>query len=394
MRQAAEARRPFGGADLWSRGFRPFFLAAGLWAAAAIAVWPPFFSGEITIPTAFPPLDWHVHEMIYGFGAAVIAGFLLTAVPNWTGRPPVAGRALVALAALWLAGRGAVFLSAKIGWLAALVVDCGFLLVLACVIGREVVAGRNRRNVKVAGLVLLLGLVNAVFHLEVALEGTAVVSGRAAVALLIFLILLIGGRVVPSFTHNWLAARGIAQRPVPFNRADGMVMALSGAALALWVALPHDRPTGALLLAAGGANLWRLSRWQGWRTGSDGLVLVLHIGFLLAAAGFLAAAAHAFAPGAIPVAFGIHVWAIGAIGTMTLAIMTRATLGHSGQALKASRATLASYMLVAVALALRLAMIFATGWTVPLMYLAASAWVAAFVVFAIGYGPYFFNRRG
>ncbi|MFG1462163.1 NnrS family protein [Xanthobacter sp. DSM 24535] len=386
MKRTAQARRAYEGAALWSRGFRPFFLAGGLWAVAAIAIWPPFFTGEVTIPTAFSPQDWHVHEMVYGFGAVVVAGFLLTAVPNWTGRLPVAGRPLIALAAVWLAGRIAVFLSAQIGWIPALAIDVSFLLVLGLVIGREVVAGRNWRNLKVASLVLLLGLANAMFHVEAALEGTAAVSARAGVALMITLILLVGGRVVPSFTHNWLAKQGIAERPVPFGTADGLVLALSGAALAAWVALPHDLASGAALLLAGGANLWRLSRWQGWRTGGDGLVLVLHVGFLFAAVGFLAAGAHTFAPDIFPVAFGIHIWAIGAIGTMTLAIMTRATLGHTGQALRASRATLASYLLISVAVGLRLAMIFASDLSIILMYLSGFSWVAAFAIFVAVYG--------
>lgn len=392
MKRTAQARRTYQGAPLWSRGFRPFFLAGGLWAVAAIAIWPPFFTGEITIPTALSPQDWHVHEMVYGFGAAVVAGFLLTAVPNWTGRLPVAGRPLIALAAVWLAGRIAVFLSALIGWIPAFVMDAGFLLVLGLVIGREVVAGRNWRNLKVAILVLLLGLANAMFHVEAALEGTAAVSARAGVALMIALILLVGGRVVPSFTHNWLAKHGVTARPVPFGAADGLFLALSGAALALWVAQPDARATGTALLLAGGANLWRLSRWQGWRTRSSGIVLVLHVGFLFGAAGFLAAGAHAFAPEHVPLAFGVHVWGIGAIGTMTLAIMTRATLGHTGHILQASRATLASYMLISVAVGLRLAMMFATGWAIPLMYLAASAWVSAFVVFVMAYGRFLLGK--
>lgn len=386
MTRTARARRAYDGAALWSRGFRPFFLAGGLWAVAAIAIWPPFFTGAISIPTAFSPLDWHVHEMIYGFGAAVVAGFLLTAVPNWTGRLPVAGRPLIALAAVWLAGRVAMFLSAQVGWVAAFAIDVGFLLMLGLVIGREVVAGRNWRNLKVACLVLLLALANAMFHVEAAREGNAAVAARAGIALMIALILLVGGRVVPSFTHNWLVKQDTAARPVPFGPADGIVLALSGVVLALWVALPDARATGVVLLLAGGANLWRLSRWQGWRTRSSGIVVVLHVGFLFAAVGFFAAAAHALAPGLVALAFGIHIWAIGAIGTMTLAIMTRATLGHTGRALQASRTTLASYLLVAVAAGLRLSMLFAPPWTLPLMYLAAAAWVAAFALFVCAYG--------
>lgn len=392
MTRTAQARRAYEGAALWSRGFRPFFLAGGFWAATAIAVWPPLFAGDISLPTAFSPQDWHVHEMIYGFGAAVVAGFLLTAVPNWTGRLPVAGRPLAALAFLWLAGRLAVLVSAQIGWRAGFVIDAAFLLALGLLIGREVIAGRNWRNLKVACLVLLLALANALFHLEAALMGTAAISARAGLAALVALVLLVGGRVVPSFTHNWLAKRTIAARPVPFSAPDGVVLALSGIALLLWVALPDHVASGALLALAGGANLWRLARWQGWRTGSDRLVLVLHAGYLFAALGFLGAAAHGLWPDAVPLAFGIHIWAIGGIGTMTLAIMTRATLGHTGRDLRASRATQVSYLLVAAAVLLRLAMVFAPTAGMLLMTLSAAAWVVAFGLFLWVYGPYLSQR--
>jgi uncharacterized protein involved in response to NO len=123
---------------LWSRGFRPFFLGAALWAVAAIAIWLPFFTGEIAIPTAFSPVVWHIHEMIYGYGAAVIAGFLLTAIPNWTGRLPLAGWPLGLLSGLWAVGRGAVFFSATVARVPAALVDAAFLLLFAALAAREV----------------------------------------------------------------------------------------------------------------------------------------------------------------------------------------------------------------------------------------------------------------
>ena len=170
--------------------------------------------------------------MIFGYGAAVVAGFLLTAIPNWTGRLPVAGVPLAALVGLWAAGRIAVFASAAIGRPAAAVIDSSFLIVFAALVAREVAAGRNWRNLKTAGLVFALALVNVAFHVEDARSGLAEVSTRAALGLLVMLILLIGGRVTPSFTGNWLAKAGSGPRPVPFGKPDGMVMALSGVSLA------------------------------------------------------------------------------------------------------------------------------------------------------------------
>ena len=393
MKRTGETRRSWNGAALWSQGFRPLFLAAGLWAAAAIAIWAPFSIGEIEVPTAFSAVDWHIHEMIYGYGSAVMAGFLLTAIPNWTGRLPVAGWPLASLLALWAFGRAAVFASAIIGWAPAAVCDALFLLVFAAVVGREVVAARNLRNLKVVVLALMFAAANVGFHVEAATTGTAAVSARTGLATLVLLILLIGGRVAPSFTHNWLARRGIAARPAPFGRPDGFVMILSGLALALWVVLPDAPAVGGAMLAAGAANLWRLSRWRGWTTRSDRLVLILHIGFLFAALGFLAAGAHSLAPDWIPAALGLHVWAIGAVGEMTLAMMTRATLGHTGRELRASRGTQAIYFAIVIALAARVAMALLPPYAIALMRVAAVAWIAAFAGFLVIYGPMLVRAR-
>lgn len=388
MKRTAETQRSWTGASLWSRGFRPFFLVAALWAVSAIAIWPPFFTGAIAIPTAFSPVDWHAHEMIYGYGSAVVAGFLLTAIPNWTGRLPVAGRPLALLCALWTMGRIAVFVSATIGWVPAAILDTGFLLVFAAVVGREVIAGRNWRNVKVVALVLMLAAANAGFHIEAAMTGSAAISARAGLAIIVLLILLIGGRVVPSFTHNWLAREGAVARPVPFGKSDGAILAFSALALVLWIAVPEQGWTGAALLAAGVANFWRLARWRGWATRSDRLVLVLHAGFFFAALGFLFAGAHALWPDLVPSsAAGIHVWAVGAIGTMTLAMMTRATLGHTGHDLVASKATQLVYLAVVVAMVARVMMEFLPALMLPLMYSAAITWIAAFAGFVAVYGP-------
>ena len=369
------------------------FLAAGLWAVIAMAIWAPYFSGEVSVPTAFSPIDWHVHEMIYGYGSAVVAGFLLTAIPNWTGRLPVAGRPLALLCALWALGRGAVFVSEIIGRAPAAVCDTLFLIVFAGVVGREVIAARDLRNLKVVILVLVLAAANVGFHVEAALAGTAPISARIGLAILVFLILLIGGRVVPSFTHNWLAKRAIAPRPVSFGRPDVMVMSLSGLALTLWVALPGLPAVGAVLIAAGAANLWRLSRWRGWATRSDRLVLILHLGFFFAGLGFVMVGAAPLLPDFVPAAAGVHVWAVGAVGTMTLAMMTRTTLGHTGRELQASMGTQAIYLAVVVAMGARVAMALTPTYALSLMNLAAFAWIVAFLGFVMLYGPMLMRPR-
>ncbi len=256
------------------------------------------------------------------------------------------------------------------------------------------VAGRNWRNLKVAGVVLALALVNIAIHVEDARFGLADYSTRTALGLIVMLILLIGGRVTPSFTGNWLAKTGAGERPVPFGKADVAVMALSGVSLALWVAVPEGAATGALALAAGAANLWRLSRWRGLSARRDALVLVLHVGFLFAALGFAAVAAHALSLPIVPYDAGVHVWAVGAVGMMTLAMVTRATLGHRGRALVSSKGTQFAYLCIVVAVAARAAMAMLPAFGLLLMHIAACAWMLAFTAFLVIYAPLLVRRNG
>ncbi len=382
----AQAQRNHKGMALLRGGFRPFFLGAGLFALAAVAIWPAVYSGAVELPTAFGALTWHGHEMLFGFGAAVVAGFLLTAIPNWTGRLPVTGAALAALALLWLAGRAAVLCSAQIGWAAAMVIDVAFLVLFCMMVAREVWAGKNWRNLKVIILVALLALANLGFHLEAHVHGAAEYSTRGAMAITVFLILLIGGRVVPSFTGNWLAKRGEA-RPTAFNKMDAALLVLAAVALLAWTVAPEALFSGVLLLAGGLGSLLRLVRWRGWRTGADALVLVLHVAFLFTALGFVVMGAGVLWPDMLPPNAALHVWAIGSIGLMTLAMMTRATLGHSGHVLHASAGTQLVYALVTLALIARVAMALSPQWTMELMWAAAALWCAGFIGFVVIYGP-------
>jgi uncharacterized protein involved in response to NO len=388
MAQAsAEARRGWTGPAVLSHGFRPFFLGGALWAAAAMALWIGTLSGAIHPPARLAPLDWHVHALLYGFLPAILAGFLLTAIPNWTGRLPVVGWRLLALFCLWLAGRVATTVAAILPAGAAEAVDLAFLLALALLAGREIVAGRNWRNLIVLAAVGLLWVGNLVFHLEAA--GGAAASGygaRIGVAVGVFLILLIGGRIVPSFTRNWLARRPTGRLPAPPDWRDAFALGLGGAALALWVAAPNAPAAAILCLAAGLAHLLRLARWAGFRTFAEPLVSVLHAGYLFAPLGFLAVAAAALAPGWIGASAALHAWTAGAVGVMTLAVMTRASLGHSGRALAASPATVGIYAAAVLGALLRVAA-GVDGAPVWLADLSAVLWVLAFGGFALAYWP-------
>lgn len=384
MPAALSRRRDYAGPALFAYGFRPFFLAAGLWAAFGILLWLPQYFGALTLPTVFGALDWHIHEMLYGYVAASIAGFLLTAIPNWTGRLPVNGWPLAALAALWLAGRAAMLLSGAIGGIAAAVIDIAFLAAIAAVAAREIVAGKNWRNLRVLIVLGVLIAGNIVFHVEVLLTGSANYGIRIAIAAVILLISLVGGRIVPSFTGNWLARNNPGRRPAPFSRFDMIAVAASALALIGWIAAPASVAAGALLIAAGTLQSARLVRWAGDRTFADRLVLVLHVGYLFVPLGFLLIGASVFT-GAVPPTAGIHAWTAGAIGLMTLAVMTRASLGHTGRPLEAGIVTQTIYALVLAGAAVRIVAAF-TG-SLALLEAAGVLWVAGFAVFVITFGP-------
>jgi uncharacterized protein involved in response to NO len=382
--------RASSGPVLFSYGFRPFFLAGSAWAAIAILLWVPQFLGELTLPNVFAPRDLHVHEMLYGYLAAVIAGFLLTAIPNWTGRLPVAGFPLAALFAIWLAGRMAIFLSTALGALLAALIDVAFLVALAMVALREIVAGRNWRNLRILGVLVVLIAGNIAFHIEAAILGAADYGIRIGVASAIGLIMLIGGRIVPSFTHNFLvrqsADRGAPERlPHSFSRFDAVAILLGLSALITWIVWPSWIITGASLLVAGAVHAVRLARWAGDRTLTDRLVLALHVGYSFVPLGFLLTGLAVLRPDLLSPSAGAHAWTVGAIGIMPLAVMTRATLGHSDRPLVASRATEAIY---ALCLAAALARIGASFWhSELLMHVAAFAWIGAFLGFVLVYGP-------
>jgi len=381
----ASRPQPYTGPVLLSYGFRPFFLLGALWAALEVLAWLPMFYGEVSLGTAFSPVDWHVHEMLFGYVPAIVAGFLLTAIPTWTGRPPLQGGALLGLVVVWLAGRAAVLVSADIGWRAAALIDVAFLAAMAAVAAREIVAAKNWRNLKVVALLGLLAAANLGFHFEAHIAGQADYATRGAVAIVLLLIMAIAGRLIPNFTRNWLMQRPPGRLPAPFGRFDAACMIVSVAGLAFWVVEPAGVPAGWALLAAAVFNVVRLARWAGERTITDRLVLVLHAGFAFVPLGFLLAALTAF--GMAPPSAGIHAWTVGAIGVMTLAIMSRVSLGHTGRPLSASPALQGLYAIAVVAAVARVCAALEPAHSTILLHVAACAWAVAFLGFAALYAP-------
>jgi uncharacterized protein involved in response to NO len=373
-------------------GFRLFFLGGAAWAVIALVLWLLAFTGGAELPTAFDPLAWHRHEMLFGFVGAVVAGFLTAAIPNWTGRPPIAGMPVAALFGLWLAGRAGVLFSGIIGAPAAGVVDVLFYGLFAAIAAREVLAARNR-NLPVVVLVLLLGLACTLDHLGSAGKVEAGLGSRGGIALVVLMITLIGGRIVPAFTRNWLVKHGTADRlPPPHGLFDGLVIGATATAFINWVPWPETRSAGIMLAAAGVLQAVRLSRWRGLSAMRDPLVFVLHIGYAWIPAGLMLLGASLLGA-SIVLSAAIHALTAGAMASMILAVMTRATLGHTGRELKAGAATIIIYGLVSIGALLRV--VTSSGF-IPYtggMEVSALFWGGAFVLFILAYGPMLMRAR-
>ncbi len=386
---AAKSRMP-----TWlTYGFRPFFLAAAVWAAVALAVWIAMLTQGVALPSRFDAMTWHIHEMLFGFVMAAIGGFLLTAIANWTGRPPVKGGLLALLAGLWLLGRIACILSGLFPPALSLGADLAFQIALIAVCARELVAGANFRNLIMLGPLSVLAGANLLMHLEAA--GTPVPAGlgwRLALAAVLILISVIGGRIIPAFTRNWLAKRQAQSLPAGHGAVDRLALASLPIALLAWAFLPASKWAGDLLVLAAVLNAWRLSRWRGHSILQEPLLLVLHIGYgWLAAGAFLLGLSTLGA--AVPLSAAIHALTVGAIGTMILAVMTRATRGHTGRPLTADRVTVLIYGLVSLAAIARIGAAIVADVAMPLLTVSAGLWIGAFLLFAVSYGPALLRPR-
>jgi len=392
--QNVSKRRAYEGPAIFSFGFRPFFLGGSLYAVFAIALWVVAMTQGWADIGGHTPLIWHIHEMVFGFFAAIAVGFLLTAVPNWTGRLPVVGSGLAVLAGLWLLGRAAM-LAPLPGTLLEASLDGLFLVAFAAFIWREVLAAGNMRNLPICVLVTLLAASNIAFHFyETDLEMLALVQ-RAALAVPAMLIALIGGRVVPSFTRNWLAQKGnTSSLPAPVGLFDKIALLLAAIGLLAWAIVPLHVVTGIALLLTGGIHGARLLRWRGWLTGSEALLWILHVGYGWLALAMALLGLSIIFPEYIPASAALHALTAGAMGVMILAMMTRATLGHTGRDRTADGWTIAIYVLVICAAVLRVA----SGWMPIELYLmmigiAGFMWAGAFGLFALRYGPMLVRPR-
>jgi uncharacterized protein involved in response to NO len=369
-------------------GFRPFFLAAGLYAVVAIAAWAFVLRAGTAPFGALPPMLWHGHEMLYGFIGAAIGGFLLTAVPSWTGTRGFAGAPLMLLAALWLAGRIAFAAAAALPWAAIAALELAYLPVLAFLIGRSLLRERNR-NFPMLVIVAVLWGIDAAFLRAAAAgnAGAADLALRAGIGLVLLLVTIIGGRIVPAFTANALRSRGKAAdirswKPVEIAAIGAMALAVIADAAA-----PLSAWAGAVAAIAALAQVLRLAGWRSLRTLDDPIVWVLHAAYAWLPLGLALKAVNLLA-GAAWAAQWLHALTIGTAATMILAVMTRASLGHTGRPLVVGRGIALAYGLLLLAALLR---VFGPS-LLPISYLgtveaAALAWIAGFTIFVVAYAP-------
>jgi uncharacterized protein involved in response to NO len=386
MIDMASERAGCQGLAFFSYGFRPFFLGAALFAGVAVPAWILTLAGVGDSEFLYPARDWHVHEMVFGFLPAVITGFLLTAIPNWTDRAPIRGNELMLLFTLWLAGR----LLIAIPWFTPLVsaiVDATFLVAVAGLVWREIAGGKSWSRAPMGGLISLYAGANILFHVLVLSGAATDLPERMALALVMVLLALIGGRVTPNFTGDFLVEHGRTEQPAPFSRYDGLSIVLVGLAAVAWTVQPRAMVTGWMFVAAGLANLGRLSRWHGWVTWREPLVLILHLGYGWLAVSLLVLGCSILGIG-LPKEDAVHALTTGAVGVMTLAVMTRASLGHTGRQRHAGPLTVFIYTLVNLGALLRVVGPIAGLPTNPVLGLAAVSWSGAYLLFALAYGPF------
>lgn len=383
---------PSHGFALFNYGFRPFFFFASLFAAGSILIWVGMYAGHVTLNLTSPPMLWHAHEMLFGYTAATIAGFFLTVIPNWTKAKAQKGPVLMVLTLFWLLGRFAVWGQGSLPYELVAGLDMIFLIALTAVVVKPLFNPQYRRQFMFVPILLCLIAGNLMTHLSVlGLYNGAEQGITLAIDAILVLIAIMGGRVTPSFTSSFLGHANPDVKVVQDPRLDRAVLVAS------WVVLTVDQVaagsmfSGFAFVIASTLHLARLLGWQGWRTFSNPLLWALHLGYLWLVIGMAFKGLADF--GLVDPAAALHTLTIGAIGTMTLAIMSRASLGHTGRALKAHPMVVVAYALVSGAAIARLSVSWWPDATLPLIMASGVMWATAFLLFFMVYAPILWRPR-
>lgn len=367
--------------------FRPFFLGASLWAALSVPIWLFRYFGLLTNENSTSALIWHQHEMLFGFASAAIAGFILTAIPNWTARLPVSGWRLAALFALWCSGRLAMLDNNFIGPIFTSLLDLSFLTTLSFVILREILFGKNWRNLPIFLMLSLFAIGNVLVHAEILnFADTADLGFRLATFILALLVAVIGGRIIPSFTRNWLVRQGSHIRPETNGYLDKIALLALIIFVLANVIFPQHPATSYLALLTAFLHAGRFLRWKGWAVLQEPFMWAQHLGYfwLVVALAFIGISG---LHGAIPASAATHALTTGAFATMILAVMTRASYTFTGRALKATPAISAIFVCVTLAATTRIAATFYPDNPINLLWISAFFWSGAFGLFLFLFSP-------
>ncbi len=393
LKDSSRDKRPSAapaGFALFALGFRPFFLMAGTFAALLMAIWAPAFVANLNLVNYYGMSGWHSHEMIFGYTTAVIAGFLLTAVRNWTEMETPKGLPLAALTALWLIGRILPFFPGALPrWLIALA-DLAFLPALAVFLAIPLLRSGQKRNLFFLPLLGALALADLLVHLE--LFGVANGSARAGIFLgldlIVLLIVIMAGRVIPFFTERALA--GVSPRR--WQSVEWFSISTVIAFLIAELLVPDSLLSGVLAAMAGVGNGVRLAGWYTKRFWSVPLLWVLHLGYAWVVVGFCVKALGA--AGLVASQFTVHAFTVGGIGVLTLGMMARVSLGHAGRPLKVAIPTVFAFALINLAAAIRGVLpIFFPQWFSQLIAISGSLWILSFLIFLFIYTPILISPR-
>ena len=367
--------------------FRPFFIVAGIWATLAVPFWILNYFGLLIVADNFDILLWHQHEMLYGFIAAAITGFILTAIPNWTGRLPIKNKPLGFLVFLWIVGRIGFLTITIFDVKVTALMDLPFLIVLVLVILREIVSGKNWRNLPVIILISLFTLGNILVHLQLLdVIESAELGIRLSIFVLSILLALIGGRIVPSFTRNWLSQNQVNRFPSRAGIFDKVCLVSLVVFVIAQIITPYHQLTSLLALLAGLLHGIRLIRWKVWLTLSEPLIWILHVGYMWLSVA-LVLIGLAGLTDFVPYTSSYHALTIGAFSTMILGVMTRVSLGHTGRTLKATFGTTTIYVFITIASVLRVSESFLNDSRNLILSFSGIFWTLSFALFVFIYFP-------